>query len=116
MKQFLQYQGSDIWWEWPDGGMTVYNMAGGHHNIDENSEAFMFSTVIRAESWADLCRKTGYNPWKVEKPRAKCGLALVELCMTAANGARTKSQQKQSSKRCLIKKCAFGMQETNLLD
>ena len=68
MKQFLQYQGSDIWWEWPEGGMTVYNMAGGHHDIDENSEAFMFGTVIRAESWADLCRKTGYNPWKVEKP------------------------------------------------
>lgn len=66
--KFLQYKDSDVWWEWPEGGMTVFNMAGGHHDINENSEGFMMGTVIQAEDWADLCRKTGYNPWRVDRP------------------------------------------------
>lgn len=68
MTKFLQYKGEDDWWEWPQNGrMTVYNMHGGHHDINENSEYFMEGTVIEAEDWPDLCRKTGYNPWKTEK-------------------------------------------------
>ena len=68
MTKFLQYKDSTDWWEWPEGGMTVYNMAGGHHDIDENSERFMLGTVIKAEDWPDLCRQMNYNPWKVDRP------------------------------------------------
>ena len=40
--QFLQYKDSDIWWYWPaEEGLTVYNVNGGWHEIDENSEQFM---------------------------------------------------------------------------
>lgn len=63
---FLQYKNSDIWWKWPEGGITVFNINGGWHEIDENSEAFMEGTVIHADSWMDLCKKTGYNPWAAE--------------------------------------------------
>lgn len=50
MTKFLQYKGDTDWWEWPqDGRMTVYNMAGGHHDIDENSPRFMEGTVVEAE-------------------------------------------------------------------
>lgn len=66
--KFLRYKDSDVWWEWPEGSMTVYNMAGGHHDVNENSEQYMFGTVVEAEDWPDLCRKMKYNPWKVDKP------------------------------------------------
>ena len=40
--QFLQYKDSNIWWYWPvENGLTVYNVNGGWHEIDENSEQFM---------------------------------------------------------------------------
>jgi hypothetical protein len=69
MTKFLQYKDSTDWWEWPqDGRMTVYNMAGGHHDINENDPRFMEGKVVEAEDWADLCRKMKYNPWKVEEP------------------------------------------------
>lgn len=69
MTKFLQYKDSTDWWEWPqDGRMTVYNMAGGHHDINENNPRFMEGKVVEAEDWPDLCRKMKYNPWKVEKP------------------------------------------------
>ena len=64
--EFLQYKGSNDWWKWPEGGLTVFNVVGGWHEIDENSPAFMDGTVMRADSWADLCKKTGYNPWQPE--------------------------------------------------
>ena len=64
--EFLQYKGSKDWWKWPEGGLTVFNVVGGWHDIDENSPAFMDGTVIRADSWADLCKKTGYNPWQTD--------------------------------------------------
>ena len=64
--EFLQYKGSNDWWKWPEGGLTVFNVVGGWHEIDENNPAFMDGTVMRAESWADLCKKTGYNPWQPE--------------------------------------------------
>ena len=67
--KFLKYKNSDDWWEWPqDGTMTVYNINGGWHEINENSEAFMEGTVITAEGWPDLCAKMNYNPWKVDRP------------------------------------------------
>ena len=66
--KFLKYKNSDVWWEWPEGGMTVFNMAGGHHDINENSEEYMLGTVVEAEDWPDLCRKMKYNPWKVDSP------------------------------------------------
>lgn len=76
MTKFLQYKGSEDWWEWPqDGRMTVYNMVGGHHDIDENNPRFMEGTVIDAEDWPDLCRKTGYNPWKTEEPTREMWIA-----------------------------------------
>lgn len=67
--KFLQYKDSQDWWEWPDDeGMTVYNCCGGHHDIDENSEEFMYGKVITADSWGDLCRKENYNPWHTDEP------------------------------------------------
>lgn len=67
--KFLQYKGDSDWWEWPqDGRMTVYNIAGGHHDIVENNPRFMEGTVVDAEDWADLCRKMKYNPWKTDIP------------------------------------------------
>lgn len=60
---FLKYKNSNIWWEWPEDGMIVFNVNGGWHEINENSEAFMEGTVIHANSWADLCKKVNYNPW-----------------------------------------------------
>ena len=42
MTKFLRYKDSDVWWEWPqDGCMTVYNMDGGHHDINANDPRFM---------------------------------------------------------------------------
>ena len=65
--QFLQYKDSDIWWHWPvEEGLTVYNVNGGWHEIDENSEQFMCGRVVHAASWADLCKQEGYNPWESE--------------------------------------------------
>lgn len=64
--KFLQYQGKDGWWKWPEDGMTVYNINGGHHEIDENSEEFMCGKVVSAENWHELCVTQNYNPWKTE--------------------------------------------------
>lgn len=61
--KFLQYKDSTDWWEWPEGDMTVYNINGGWHEINENSEAYMYGKVVQAENWAELCRKEKYNPW-----------------------------------------------------
>ena len=69
MTKFLQYKDSTDWWEWPqDGCMTVYNMDGGHHDINENDPRFMEGKVVQAEDWPDLCRKMNYNPLKVDRP------------------------------------------------
>ena len=69
MTKFLRYKDDDAWWEWPqDGHMTVYNMDGGHHDINENDPRFMEGTIVEAKDWPDLCRKMNYNPWKVDRP------------------------------------------------
>lgn len=69
MTKFLRYKDSEDWWEWPqDGRMTVYNMEGGHHDINENNPRFMEGEVVEAKDWPDLCRKMNYNPWKVDRP------------------------------------------------
>ena len=45
--QFLQYKDSDIWWYWPvENGLTVYNVNGGWHEIDENSKQFMCGRAL----------------------------------------------------------------------
>ena len=62
MPKYLQYKGQEGYWEWPDGSMTIYNIHGGHHKIDENSSSFMEGAIIQAENWCDLCKKTGWNP------------------------------------------------------
>ena len=66
--KFLRYAGSEDWWKWPEGGMTVYNINGGHHDINENSSRFMDGTVVEAEDWCELCCKMKYNPFKVDEP------------------------------------------------
>lgn len=74
--KFLRYFNSEDWWKWPiDEGLTVYNINGGHHEIDENSERFMYGTVIEADSWADLCQKVGYNPWRTDSPTPEMWIA-----------------------------------------
>lgn len=64
--RFLQYKDSQDWWCWPEDGMTVYNINGGWHDINENNAYFMYGTVIDADSWAELCAITHYNPWATE--------------------------------------------------
>ena len=66
--KFLRYAGSEDWWRWPEDGMTVYNINGGHHDINENSPRFMDGTVVEAKDWCELCCKMKYNPFKVDEP------------------------------------------------
>ena len=42
--------------------MRLYNFKGGWRNIDENSDEWMFATLVEADSWRDLYLKTGYCP------------------------------------------------------
>ena len=42
--------------------MRLYNYKGGWQDIDENSEDWMFATLVEADSWRDLYLKTGYCP------------------------------------------------------
>lgn len=70
--RFLQYKDSPDWWEWPEAEqLIVYNINGGWHEINENSEGFMYGKVVNAESWAELCHKEHYNPWKTNTPTAE---------------------------------------------
>lgn len=67
--KFLQYKGTEDWWMWPEAEtLTVYNINGGHHDINENSPRFMDGTVVEAKNWAELCRKMNYNPFRVDEP------------------------------------------------
>ena len=66
---FLKYAGDDYWWKWPDGGITVFNFNGGHHDINENSERFINGTIIQADNWHDLYLQTGYMPLQVHEPK-----------------------------------------------
>ena len=68
--KFLQYFGKKDWWMWPEdegSELTVYNVRGGHHDIDENSPMFMNGKVVEAKSWAELCRKEHYNPLSTDR-------------------------------------------------
>jgi hypothetical protein len=62
MPKYLQYKGQEGYWEWSDDSMTAYNVHGGHHEINENSPSFVEGTIVQAESWRDLWKKTGWNP------------------------------------------------------
>ena len=42
--------------------MRLYNYKGGWRNIDENSDEWMYATLVEADSWRDLYLKTGYCP------------------------------------------------------
>ena len=42
--------------------MRLYNFKGGWQDIDENSDEWMFATIVEADSWRDLYLKTGYCP------------------------------------------------------
>lgn len=67
--KFLQYKGSEDWWMWPEAEtLTVYNINGGHHDINENSPRFMDGKVVEARSWSDLCRKEKWNPFETKEP------------------------------------------------
>ena len=67
--RFIQYANQDFWWKWPEGGMKVFNINGGWHEIDENNPNFMYGIMIEADSWADLMQKTGWCPWATKIPR-----------------------------------------------
>lgn len=67
--RFIQYANQDFWWKWPEGGMKVFNINGGWHEIDENNPNFMYGIMIEADSWADLMEKTGWCPWATKIPR-----------------------------------------------
>ena len=42
--------------------MRLYNYKGGWRDIDENSDEWMFATLVEADGWRDLYLKTGYCP------------------------------------------------------
>ena len=58
--KFVKLYGEEYWYEWKEFNMKLHNFKGGWRNIDENSDEWMLSTIIEADSWHDLYKKTGF--------------------------------------------------------
>ena len=70
MPKFVKLSGSDWWYRWDEDRFVLKNFRGGWRDIDENSDEWMLSTIMEADSWHDLYLKTGFNPmWEFEPPR-----------------------------------------------
>lgn len=63
--KFVKLSGQSYWYEWEEFDMKLRNFKGGWRNIDENSDEWMYSTIIEAGSWYDLYKKTGFCPMLV---------------------------------------------------
>lgn len=63
--KFVKLYCDDYWYLWEEFDMKLRNFKGGFRYIDENSEDWMFATVINADSWYDLYKKTGFAPMEV---------------------------------------------------
>lgn len=61
MEKFIWLKSSKAYWIWDLDKMVVYNYNHGWHNIDENSDDFLNATVVDAEDWHDLYKKTGWH-------------------------------------------------------
>ena len=59
--KFVKLCGEEYWYLWEEFDMKLRNFKGGWRTIDENSDEWMFSTIIEAENWHELYLKTGYN-------------------------------------------------------
>ena len=59
---FAKLDGHHFYYQVDFDRMRLYNFKGGWRDIDENSEDWMYSTLIEAENWHDLYKKTGYCP------------------------------------------------------
>ena len=68
MPKFVKLLGSDWWHKWDEERFVLKNFRGGWRNIDENSDEWMLSTIIEADSWHDLYNKTGFNPMIEDHP------------------------------------------------
>lgn len=65
---FLRYKDTDFWWEVDYEKMKVYNYYGGWHNINENSEEYMYGEICEVDSWRDLYLKKHFDPRKLILP------------------------------------------------
>jgi hypothetical protein len=59
---FAKLDGHHFYYQVDFDRMRLYNFKGGWRDIDENSEDWMYSTLIEAENWHELYKKTGYCP------------------------------------------------------
>ena len=70
MPKFVKLSGSAYWYKWDEEKFILKNFRGGWRDIDENSDEWMYSTIMEADSWHDLYVKTGFNPmWEFNPPR-----------------------------------------------
>ena len=60
--KFVKLSGQQYWHLWEEFEMKLRNFKGGWRTIDENSDEWMYSTIIEADSWYDLYKKTGFCP------------------------------------------------------
>lgn len=74
---FLKYKNSEDWWELVDqkGELVAYNYLGGWHNVDENSEEYMYGTVVTLNNWNHLYERYGYCPFYTEEPKRDMWIA-----------------------------------------
>ena len=63
--KFVKLCGDEYWYLWEEFDMKLRNFKGGWRTIDENSDEWMLSTIIEADSWYDLYKKTGFCPMLV---------------------------------------------------
>jgi hypothetical protein len=63
--KFVKLCGNEHWYLWEEFDMKLRNFKGGWRTIDENSDEWMLSTIIEADSWYDLHKKTGFCPMLV---------------------------------------------------
>ena len=60
--KFVRLYGDEYWYLWEEFDMKLRNFKGGWRPINENSDGWMLSTIIEAESWHGLYKKTGFCP------------------------------------------------------
>jgi hypothetical protein len=63
--KFVRLYGDEYWYLWEEFDMKLRNFKGGWRTIDENSDEWMLSIIIEADSWHDLYKKTGFCPMLV---------------------------------------------------
>ena len=87
--KFVKLSGQHHWYEWDEVKFRLYNFRGGWMSIDENSDEWMYSTIVELDSWHDLYMQMGYDPtlslriendhWLAPDGRLHCGDGH-ELC------------------------------------